>query len=210
MNVYGQIITGTDVRSAVRSTIEKWIEAYLAEIGAQHGRERDDLPPFRSYRATPRGFQHWPEDQVPACIIVSPGPASNSIEKHRNLYGAEWPIGVGVLCSSLDQDSTNELVELYVGALRALLIQNASLGGFASDTHWIDEDYTELTFDESRTLAGGTVNIGVRVDAVLDSSAGLVVPPLDPISDPGPVPVVEVAESVVSGTVGTFDEEIDI
>ena len=193
MSVYGPVITGGDVRQAVQTTIETWIDAYLAEVAVQHGRNRGDLPSFNSITSSPRGVNTWPEDQLPACVIVCPGLAKDPREMGNGDYTGEWSVGVGVVCSGMDQETTNELVELYCAAVRGALLQHQSLGGFASDTRWVDEMYNELTFDSSRTLAGGIVNIGVSVDAVLNSHSGLRNPPVDPNVDPGELPQVGTA-----------------
>jgi hypothetical protein len=210
MSVYGPIITGTDVRHALVKTIQLWIDSYLGEVANQHERPRDALPSFRSYKSSAQKFQYWPETQLPACIIVVPGTADGTVEKHSGKYSVEFPVGIGVLCSSIDQDSTNELVELYTAAIRGLILQHASLGGFAVETWWIGESYNELTADKSRSLAGGSVNLGVRVDAVLDSMAGLAVPPEDPIAQPDDPPVVISTGVNITATPPFSDQEIDV
>ena len=189
MNVYGQIITGADVREAVEATLRAWMPAYLGEIAAVRGKSRGDLPTFRSYQSA-TSVDSWPEDQLPACIIVAPGLAGPP-EKHGSEYTATWSVGVATVNSASTREATTELVELYTAAIRSAVMQHPSLGDFASGLEWIDESYDELGFEESRTIAAGQVILGVQVDGVLDSSQGTKTPPVNPNVTPDTWPTVE-------------------
>jgi hypothetical protein len=186
MNVYGRIITRGDVRDAVTAHLKDWAKAYIGEVAVQRGKERCDLPQFRSFRFSTEDVDKWAEDQLPACVIVCPGLADAPDRQGDGIHDGEWSVGVGVIVSGRDQDSTDELVGIYTAAVRAALVQHPSLGGFASGVEWIDEDtIANLGFDDSRTIAGGRVVLKVKVDSVVDSFAGPKAPPDDPCVDPG-------------------------
>lgn len=186
MNVYGRIITRGDVRDAVMDHLKNWSKAYIGEVATQREKARCDLPDFRSWRFSTEDGEKWPEDQLPACVVVCPGLADTPIRQGDGIHDGEWSVGVGVIVSARDQDSTDELVGIYTAAVRAALVQHPSLGGFASGVEWIDEDtIPNLGFDDSRTIAGGRVVLKVRVDSVVDSFGGPKAPPDDPCVDPG-------------------------
>jgi hypothetical protein len=187
MNVYGLIITADDVASAVVDHLRTWTSAYIGEISAQSGRPRcgeGALPPFRSIDVA-SSFSKFPEDQVPACVVVCPGLSDTPIRGGDGAYLAEWSVGLGVVVSARDRDSTDELVRRYSAAVRAAMLQHPSLNGFAQGCRWIDEDYDELGYDDSRSIAAGIVSLGVEVPEVLNVYGGPKEPPDNACIDPG-------------------------
>jgi hypothetical protein len=187
MNVYGAIVTAEDVADAAVENLRLWSPAYIAEVSAQSGRPRcgdGALPAFRSIDVA-SSFSKFAEDQVPACVVVCPGLGDTPIRGGDGAYLAEWSLGLGVVVSGRDRQSTDELVRLYSAAVRAAMLQNPSMNGFAQGCRWIDEDYDELGFDDSRTIAAGIVSLGVEVNEVVNCFGGPKSPPEDACIDPG-------------------------
>jgi hypothetical protein len=203
MSVYGQIITRKDVRMAALNHLQNWLPAYLAEIGDQQGLPRTgdgSIPAVRSYSGSGKGLSLNAGNQLPACVVICAGTVGGRTENHGNGdISAEFAVGIGFIVSATDWDATNDLLGYYTGAARALFLQHPSLGGFAADTRWIDETFDELPFKDARTLAGGIVNLGVRVDWVVNSRAGLKEPPADPSADPGDFGQIHTADVIIEG-----------
>ena len=65
------------------------------------------------------------------------------------------------------------------------MLQHPSMGGFAQGCRWIDEDYDELGYDDSRTIAAGIVSLGLEVNEVLNCYGGPKAPPENACVDPG-------------------------
>ena len=191
MNVFGPVVTGADVRSAARATIQLWSPDYLAEISERSGRERGALPRFRSY-VSALDLDKFDEDQVPACVIVAPGLISQP-RKHGAQWEASWALSVGCVVSGQNRENTFELTELYAAAIRTMVLQHPSLSGVASGIDWLGERYDELTTDDLRTIAAGIVQFSVTVETVADRTFGLQEPTIDPDVDP---PVTRRIESV--------------
>lgn len=184
----GPIISNIDIQAAVRSLFSAKVgllpvpplpddrptltSMYLNEVGDQQ--DRGDLPDFRSI-TTANDYDKWPEDQLPAAIVISPGLAEEPA-RHGKDWKARWALGIGVVVSAGTRSDTLDLVGAYAAAVRAMILQNSSLGGFADGTYWIGERYDEIDTDDSRTLAGGQVLFVVDVAAVVDSQGGLVAP----------------------------------
>jgi hypothetical protein len=204
MKIYGQIVTGGDVRTATIAHLKRWMPAMLAEVAAQSGRERGALPMFRSWNVD-KTVDNWPEQQLPACVVVSSGLAATPVKHGDGSYRARWSIGVAAVVSALNQEATRELVELYTAALRAAMVQHPTLAQwdganwvpFALGVDWLDESYDELGFMDSRTIAAGIVSLGVEVDSVVDSAAGPVVPPADATAEPGNWGIVTATEITI-------------
>ena len=193
MNLYGAVVTARDVREAVITNLKDWSPAYVGEVSVQSGRVRcgdGALPPFRSF-GTAASFSTFPEDQLPACVVVFPGLSQTPVRQGDGTYLAEWSVGIGVVVSGKDRDSTDDLVRLYSAAVRMAMIQKPSMSGFALGCRWIDENYDELAYDDSRTIAAGIVSLGIEVDAVMNAFGGPKVPPEDACVDPGEYGIVQ-------------------
>jgi hypothetical protein len=178
---FGNVITGDDVLTAVQSTIDNWIGTYLA-LMARHV-EQDPtteggvLPSFKSYPAS-LDISRFPEDQLPACIIVVPSITDAPEKKGNGSYIANFQVGIGVAVSAPTRARTLKLAQLYAAAVRLLIIQKRSLGGFAMGVTWTREEYTGniLRSDDMRTMAIGVLEFTVQVDNVANNSQGPEVP----------------------------------
>jgi hypothetical protein len=186
VSIYGPILTPGDLYDAAKATLLAWMPAHLAEVGKQHGRVRSDLPMIRSWTRSTSRFDAFVEEQLPACVIVIPDIIGQPRQEGDGSWTVEWAVGVGFIISGQDQDNTTDLIGLYTAAGRSAILQHRSLGGFAEKTRWIDESYNQrFAFEDSRTIGGGYVGLGVTVRSVVNSAAGPIEPPADPTIDPG-------------------------
>jgi hypothetical protein len=145
----GPMISAYDVERAALDTLRKWIDTYLGEAEAQHGRARNSLPRPRSY-TTSNSFDKWPEDQLPCVLLVSPGILEPPQARGDGAIFAVFSLGVAAIVSTAQMADTEELAKLYVCALRTCLIQQRSLGGCESGTEWLDETYDDLPSGRGR------------------------------------------------------------
>lgn len=198
-NVFGPIITGKNVRLAMRDHLKLWMYTYLAEVGRGDGRAGQDLPRPRSWVSS-LDLQDgkFSEDQMPSCVIVAPGMVEEP-RKQGGLYICRWAVAVGFVVSGQDRENTFDLSELYAAAGRAAVLQHPSLGGFASGTDWIGERYDDIPNEMQRTLASGTVQFVVEIQGALMPGEGPDSPLVDPATDPGPRATFESADSTTEG-----------
>lgn len=184
MSVFQTIITGRHVEAAVRDHCQRWSPDYVAEVSEQSGRDRCDLPAFRSYLPA-LDLDKFEEDQVPACVIVAPGTLRQP-ERRGTLYYVTWQLSIGCIVSGRDRDNTFELVPLYAAAVRALMVQHQTLGvDWVDGVTWLGERYDELGTDDSRTIAAASVTFGITVPSAVDSRGGPAKPSADPCAPPG-------------------------
>lgn len=198
-NLFGPIVTGKQVRTAMRDHLRTWLPAYLPEIGRGDGRLGDALPQPRSWVSAldmPDG--KFTEDQMPSCVIVAPGLAEEPVKK-GGLFICRWAVSVGICVSGQDRENTFDLSELYAAAVRAAVLQNSSLGGFSTGTDWLGERYDDIPNEMLRTLAAGTVQFLVEVQGALMLGEGPYAPLEDPIPDPGPRATFAVVDSTTEG-----------
>ena len=122
---------------------------------------------------------------MPCCVIVAPGLLQEPERRGGNTI-ATWAVSVGCVVSGQDRENTFDLAEMYAAAVRAAVVQNPSLGGFATATDWIGERYDDIPNEMLRTLAAGSVQFAVQVYNAITPSEGPDEPLSDPIPDPGP------------------------
>lgn len=196
-NLFGPIVTGKNVRSAFKRHLEMWMPSYLAEVSRNDGRPGDALPLFRSYVSRlnmPDG--KYAEDQMPSCVIVAPGLVEEPIKK-SGMYITRWGVSVGAVISGQDFENTFDLTELYAAAVRAAVVQNQSLGGFATATDWLGERYDEIPNEMQRTLGAGSVQFLVEVQGAVNPKDGPDAPLAEPILDPGPRGIFAVVDATI-------------
>lgn len=182
----GNIVSGVEVEEAVEDAIRTWLPTYLAEIERQTGRDPETLATFRSYTHQTE-FDKWPEDQLPCCIIVSPGTEDSPGKEGNGQMRATWGFVVAMVVSARDQESTNRLVKHYAAAVRALLIQHKPViaGSLTRGFDWVNEAYDEMPPEEAgRTLAAARLAFTMEIDQVTSSRGGPRSVPADPYAAP--------------------------
>lgn len=190
-SVYGPLVTANDVEQAVLDTIRKWERDYLRAVALHAGQQSGSLPAHKAH-VTYIDLDKYPEDQLPACVVQAPAILEVPGRRAKS-YTTRWAVGVGSIVRGKTPAQTLRLAQLYAAAMRTLLIQKGSLGGFAQGTTWIDESYDDaLTVADQRTVAAGVIALAVDVYGVVDPSAGPTNPtPEDQVVPvPGDLPVV--------------------
>lgn len=185
--IFERIVTGDDVEQWVMTLVHRWIGTYLSEVERQHGVEAGTLQRPRGWSIGPTADK-FPEDQVPCVILISRGWARNPRMDGAGHYAAFFDMALGVVCSARTEKETRLMAMWYTAALATLLAQRQSLDGNADGTEVIIADWTELPYDDQRSLALAVVGFVVQVENSFSSRAGPLTPddPLDPDTLPWP------------------------
>jgi hypothetical protein len=183
----GKIVTGRDVELAALAVLKKWASTYLGEAEAATGRVRGSLPRPRAW-TTATEFEKWPEDQLPAVLLISPGLAAPPRADGNGTYRASFALGIAAIVSTSHMDETAALAKLYCATLRACLLQHQSLEGFAAGVTWADENYDDLPSIDDRSLGAGQAIFVVEVDAISTRWNGPIHPSEPPTPDTAPLP----------------------
>lgn len=170
-SAYGRIVTESDIRGAAQATMRTWLRAYCAEVSRQTGRVLVDV---RSYAPT----VDLPSvaAQRPAGVIAAPGTVGDPERRGDGSYDALWSLGVGVVVAAATRDAAYTLAGDYAAAIRALFVQQPSLGGLAESLRWIGEDVAEVEWTTDRSVHAGMQEFQVVIPNVVNSAAGLLVP----------------------------------
>jgi hypothetical protein len=194
-SLYGRIIAVIDVAEALKARIAARVDDYLDEVERQH-----NLVPgtFARPRALVIGPERFPEDQLPAIVIRSPGtaelPEADGQGRYRARFEFELEIGVATGAGAF------ELASLYGAALRTLSLQQPSALFMGVD--WRGERYPDPTLVGSRTYYAARVELEVHVPDVTDRYAG-------PPDEPGwPEPPPHDPESPEWPTAATADTDV--
>lgn len=184
-SIFGRIISGEDVEQWCLDLLKKWSGTYLAEVERQHGIEPGLIPRVRAWVTSP-SFDKWPEDQIPAVVLQSVGTGEAPLRDGDGRHRARWVMQCDSIVSARTQAESHTLSMLYAAAHRAVLLQRPSLEGHAAGLRWLGDDYTQLPYDDIRSLAAAQFTFEVEVDDVVTSVAGPTTPgdPQDPETDP--------------------------
>lgn len=193
----GPIITGGDVEAAALTMLRKWCSTYLAEAERQTGRPVGSLPRPRAWTTTP-DFEHWPEDQLPCVMLISPGLQEAPLADGAGAYRVRFMLGLAAVVSAATAVETADLAKLYCATLRTCLVQHQSLEGFAHGVVWLDEDYDDLPTADTRSLGAGQAIFSIEVDGFARRWNGPPYPDASvPEPDTGPIPDDAIATDVV-------------
>lgn len=187
-DVFGPIFTGSEPEQAVIEILKKWYLTYIRELQVQIGWTGNSIPEPRSYTTRTR-VEHYSDDQLPQCVVVSPGLYEPPKKIGGGTYRGTWMIGVGVIVSGQDEPSTKALARFYAAATRAILIQHPSLDNRAIGLEWVDESYDDIPDDADtrRVVASGTVYFRIEFEDIGTWPGGPRVP-LPPIPPGDPYP----------------------
>jgi len=143
---------------------------------------------------TAPSLDKWPEDQIPAVVVMSLGTSEVPLKSGDGSYTARWQMNLACICSARREAEARTMSMQFLAAHRTILLQRQSLGSNAIGVVWQDEDYTQLAYDDARTLCAAMAAFTVEVENVATAGAGPLTPdvPLDPDTDPWPLwPTVE-------------------
>jgi len=170
--VYGRILTATQVEAAMRTHMTTWLNDYIREMELQTGRATNSVPLPSSYK-TSADFERWNEERLPEMVMVSPGLIGEPMGAgERGKYRATWGMALVTVVSANTKANTDALAKLYAAAIRGAVMQHRSLGGFARATQWLDERYDVIPSEGTRNLMSVTVSFAVEVDDVVSTKAG--------------------------------------
>jgi hypothetical protein len=193
-SLYGRLISAADVEQALKRRIDARLGDYLTEVERQHGLTVGTI-------ARPRAFvvaERFPEDQLPAIVVESPGTADLPAADGQGRYRARFEVVLAIHVAA--SAGAIELAKLYALALRALAVQQPSALFMGVD--WISERYPRPDLAGGRTFYTAEVALEVQVDEVTNRHEG---PPDEPgwpdVDDGGP-------ESPAWGTSTSADVEL--
>lgn len=180
-DVYDQVLDASDVRRALLATIQLWSPQYIAEIASVKGLT---MAQFGSWEAQYDNRALAPDLTV-ACwtTCTTTDPKRPPHRQGDGTYSAVWIADANLQLYGQDWQQATDLIAAYTAAVRALVLQHGSLGGFASNTRWLGEASKEIEHQRTRTVQVAVITFAVTVEGAVNTLVGPKVP-TDP-SAPG-------------------------
>lgn len=195
IETFGPMVTGVTVERAVEETLKTWQETYLAEIERQHDMTPRTLQPMRSWR-TRNDLEGFPAEQLPACVIVSPGYTDEPQVEGDGSVTTFWELGVGVVSGGRDSESAARINRLHIAAFALALLHHPSLGGLAKGIVLRDMSHRDPDVEAHRTLSVAQATFDVEVPDSFNVRAGIISVPEDPYEDTGLVSIEDIQTNV--------------
>jgi len=178
-NDFGAIYGGGSVQEAFYTTLQTWWPTYVAEVNRKLGAEILEVPV--EYRFRP-DYRTLPREASAAILVTVPGTAGRP-ETYQAGVRAQWTVDVIIFVyGTQDWQETQALTYAYAACLRALILQQRDLGGFAQNTVWESEKYLEGEHSGTRTTGVANLNFTVSLGNVTDVYGG---PPEPQFTPPG-------------------------
>lgn len=178
-DVFGPLVAPSDVRDAVKATLQLWSPSYIAEIAT---RKDLTLPPIEDWTVRPE-YRSLPVTSAPACMVTCGGTLGSPHREGDGNFLVHYGVQVSVVVFGPDWEPTEDLTGNYATALTAALLQNPSLGDFAQGVDWLSYRYLVVEHSSTRTLGTGQISLDVGVRNVVNAKAGPSAP-----TDPADLP----------------------
>jgi hypothetical protein len=189
--VFGDIFVASTLEEAVIDLLKKWFPTYLREV-----EERLELPVGvlvgpRVY-TNRNDFETIAGENMPLCVVISPGLVDEPITRERGIYTAQWQLGVGIAIAAETATKANMLAKIYGACSRAILMQHQDIDGLAIRVDWLDENYEDLPDLENQLMQYRSVGVffGIEIENVIDKYKGPPEPDQDPYVGYGQVQTV--------------------
>lgn len=210
-NQIGPVMTGGMFERAIVAhllgkdpvTGGSWMATALGEVERAEGLEPGVIPQPRDV-VTSSQFKKMPEDQLPCILVMTTGFADPPVKRGDGTLTLTWALGVMGVVPDLDKDSSRQVGQIYAAAIHLAMSRKPSLG-IGAMTTFVDEQYGDIDFDDSRTLGSGHCVFAVRVPDARTVRGGPSRPLPDPTVDPGPWPDVTAVTTDIELTPITED-----
>jgi hypothetical protein len=164
-DVFGPIFDGSVLTRAVLATLKMWFPTYIREIEFQRGYTVGDIQAPKTYAERWR-FDSYPDDKMPAVIVVSPGMASPPVKDGDGTVNGWWALGIGIIAAASTEENSERLAKVYGAAARLIMSQKGWLDETweFNGTQIIDETYIDVPdMEQSRTMRSAQIIAEVQV-----------------------------------------------
>lgn len=170
MSIIGPLFSPHLIEEGATDVLQTWLPTYAAEVKVQYGLE---LPAIKSWGITPGSYDRFPEQALPALVVVAEGigKGGEPEEYAGGHYRASWALGVAIVVQHPDMNRARKVAQIYGAAVRGALVQRRSLGAGGRVSKWIDEA-NPYKATEKRTRAAAENVFLVTQDEVVNWRQG--------------------------------------
>jgi hypothetical protein len=163
-NVFGRMLTASQLELAALAVIEEWIGDYCEEMEKQLGWTPGTLVIPTNY-ANRNSFDINSGEAVPKVIAISPGTQGPPVMAGHNVYRAIWRLGIGVATAAKTEEIANDQIKAYAAVVCKILLDKQTLGGFPGISQII---WNGTTFDDLPIVSQIQQFKGAGVDFLVD------------------------------------------
>lgn len=187
-SVFGEIFVASELEEAVITTLKKWYPTYLRHVEEKLQLPVGKLVGPRVY-TNRNNFDAIPGDDMPMCVVISPGLHDEPITRERGKYTAAWSLGVGIAIAADTETKANAFSKIYGAAARAIVLHNSvKETDFVTNVTYLDETYDDLPIeDQLQQYRAAGVYFAIEVENVVDKYRGPAEPDADPYDPLGQV-----------------------
>lgn len=186
-SVFGDVFIASQIEEAAQATLQKWFPRYLRwiekKLSLEVGSIEDPIT-FNSRNTT----DLIPGEQLPKCVVISPGIAGKPVADGAGVYRATWNLSVGVAFVDEDEQTARLKVDCYGAAARLILLHKRIEGVKIVNIEWTGESYQDLDLPgKVQQLKAAIVHFTVDIGNVASKRSKGPASPTDDIDDYGAV-----------------------
>ncbi len=173
-NVFGRVVSAAQLEKAVLATLKEWMPDYLPEMENQFELKKNSLTVPLNY-INRNSFDFQLGEDLPLVCAVSPGIEGQPQMIGHNQYRAMWNMGVGVVMGAMTEELANDQVKAYGAAVRKILLDKQTLGGFPGIAQIIlvGENYPDLDVPNAhQNMKSAAVYFLIDVEDVVTARHG--------------------------------------
>jgi len=139
----------------------------------------------REYTVKHAAEEKWPEEQLPMLLAHCPGFGKPPTYEGDGTVTGYYLVNLSAIASGAGIDDTKKLARVYSSAAAKIVAQKPDLGGFATNTQWMDSKNMRPPGAERERNIMSVVNVLlIEVPSIFDANSG----PPDPLPDPNEPP----------------------
>lgn len=189
-DIYGPLIATSDVREAVKTTLQTWLPNYINETNDRRGL---DLPGVQEWETLPE-YRALPQGQSPAVMTTVLGTIGQPERHGDGSIRVHFNVQVSIVVYGTDWQPTEDTTGQYATAVVAALVQHPGLDGLATSVKWLSYRYVPVDHSSTRTLGTGQLHFDVEIPAFVNTDLG----PATPQSSPFPAGLVESVDITIN------------
>jgi hypothetical protein len=174
---FGESIASVDIDEWVLATLELWMPTYLAWIKQDKGLPYDIALPKR-YANVIEDLE-WPDYALPAILVATAKTDGTPDVLGDGSYSVNWLVAVSAIIRGQNPAMSRSLASYTELAVRMVLLQHGTLGGYARSTRWTGLAQTRPVSDPTgngRFLGEGTSTFIVSTDEAVYWNRGPLIP----------------------------------
>lgn len=206
-DLFGGTIDGDDVERALLEHLQKWMPSYLADavrikdskaelwpggVGDPQETGQPSVLPVNEYTVKHAAEEKWPEEQLPMLLAHCPGFGKPPSYEGDGTVTGYFLVNLSAIASGGGIDDTKRLARVYGSAAAKIIAQKPDLGGFATNTQWMDlKNMRPPGADRERNIMAVVNVFQIEVPDIFDAKEGPSEPLEEPGESPGPWPTVK-------------------